>query len=106
DWGGIQRSRIAVEFVDVTLIGEARDVCRGAELRGDDAQVREFVQTQARWLQVDAEHGVTGEIPARNGDDRRHGDRGLDEQGVWRDREGVDGPVRSRGRQGSAPGRK
>src|SRR4029453_5981843 len=30
-------------------------------------------------------------------------DRGLDEQSVWGDRERVDGAVRSRGRQGSAP---
>ena len=101
----IQRSRIAVEVVAVTFVGEARDVCGGAELRGGDAQVREFVQPQARRLQVDAEHGCTGQIPARDGDDRRHGDRGLDEQGARRDRERVDGAVRSRGRQGSAPGR-
>src|SRR5205814_6407099 len=38
----IQRSRIAVEVVAVTLVGEARDVCGGAELRGEYAQVREF----------------------------------------------------------------
>ena len=101
----IQRSRVAVEVVAVTFVGEARDVCGGAELRGGDAQVREFVQPQARRLQVDAEQGCTGQIPARDGDDRRHGDRGLDEQGARRDRERVDGAVRSRGLQGSAPGR-
>src|SRR5205085_6397526 len=82
----IQRGRIAVEIVAVALVGEARDVCRGAELWGGDAQVREFVQTEARWFQVDAEDGTTGQVLARNGDDRSHGDRGLEEQGACRER--------------------
>ena len=40
----------AWKVVAVALVGETGNACGGADLRGADAQVREFVQAQARWL--------------------------------------------------------